>query len=179
MPTSPLPPRTVADVARINSDKSMGILAMVKSMSNQRESKSGHAIVDVELVDNSKSSPDMLASIMVSVFGKSKVDKLKPGATMVFFNLSIVCGGRGAKPTITHYANAIMQAVPEGVKTTELRENAEELSSATNTNKLTAEWAPSREARDVSGPQVLSCSAFLDFTTERPSAQLPPVCQIM
>ena len=65
------------------------------------------------------------------------------------------------------------------MKTTELREKAAELSSATNTKKLTAEWAPSREARDVSGPQVLSCSAFLDFTAERPAAQLPPLRQIM
>ena len=114
MPTSPLPPRNVADVARINSNKNMAILAMVKSVRNPRESKSGHTIADVELVDNSKSSPDKLASIMVSVFGKSRVDKLKPGATMVFFNLSIACGGRGAKPTVTHYANAIMQDAPEG-----------------------------------------------------------------
>ena len=32
MPTAPIPPRTVADVARINSNKNMDIIAMVKSI---------------------------------------------------------------------------------------------------------------------------------------------------
>ena len=77
MPTAPIPPRTVADVARINSNKNMDIIAMVKSMAKRRESKSGqYEIIDVELVDNSKSSDDKIATIMVSVFGKTKIDKL-------------------------------------------------------------------------------------------------------
>ena len=35
------------------------------------------------------------------------------------------------------------------------------------------------QKRDVSGPQALSCAAFLDFTTGNPDAALPLVSQIM
>ena len=39
----------------------------------------------------------------------------------------------------------------------ELGKKAADLSSATNTHKLTAKWAPSHEACDGSGSRVLSC----------------------
>ena len=53
-----------------------------------------------------------------------------------------------------------MQDPPEGAKTIEMRANTADLISAMDTNKLTAEWAPTGQARDVSGPQVLSCAGF-------------------
>ena len=74
MPTHPVPPSTVADVAKISSNRSLDILAVIKSISEKRMTKSGEQIVDVELVDNSLSSDGKIATIMVTVFGTSKVN---------------------------------------------------------------------------------------------------------
>ena len=53
------------------------------------------------------------------------------------------------------------------------------LVSADDTVQLSAqrEWGP-HEARDVSCPQPLSCTAFLDFTSGEPSADMPSVVQV-
>ena len=59
-----------------------------------------------------------------------------------------------------------------------LRDKQQDLAAATNTDKLTAVWAPNL-SRDVSGRQALSCAAFLDYTTETPEAVLPDVVQLM
>ena len=179
MPTHPVPPRSVADVARIQTNRSIDIIAIIKSMSGMRKSKTDQEIVDVELVDNSTNAPDRLATIVVSVFGAQKIAKLSIGATMAFFNLSVSCAGRAAKPTINHYPDELMVDPPPCEKTTELLANIADLSSATNTDKLTAVWAPSHEARDVSGVQPLSCAAFMDLTSEKPDADLPLVSQLM
>ena len=86
---------------------------MIKSVDNKRKSKAGEDIVDVELVDNSKkTTSDKLATIVVSVFGARKIQRLSEGATMAFFNLSVACGGRDGKPNITHYADEVIRPAP-------------------------------------------------------------------
>ena len=59
-----------------------------------------------------------------------------------------------------------------------MHQKAGDLTSAPNTEKLTHVWVP-KETRDVSGPQTLSCAAFLDYTTETPEADVPDVSQLM
>ncbi len=54
----------------------------------------------------------------------------------------------------------------------------EELSLARNTKSLTKDFVPT-VAKDVSGPQVLSCAAFLDYTQENPQASMPGIMQLM
>ena len=181
MPQHPVPPRSVAEVARITTNRSTDLIAVVKSVStNKRKSNSNEEIVDVELVDNSVTPTDKLATIVISVFGTKKIQELSDvvGTPMAFFNLSIACPGPGAKPTINHYDRELVMAAPECGKTVSLREKQKDLARATNTESLTAAWTPNL-ARDVSGPQPLSCTAFLDFTSECPEAPLPAVSQLM
>ena len=71
-----------------------------------------------------------------------------------------------------------MVPAPECEKTASLRAKQQDLAAATNTDKLTSVWTPNL-SRDVSGRQRLSCAAFLDYTTETPSAGLPEVMQLM
>jgi hypothetical protein len=146
----------------------------------KRKSKSDEEIVDVELLDNSMTKQDKLASIVVSVFGTGKVEQLKHavGKPMAFFNLSVVCAGRGSSPQINHYSDELMEPAPECEKTASLRAKQQDLAAATNTDKLTAVWTPNL-SRDVSGRQALSCAAFLDYTSETPEAALPEVVQLM
>ena len=181
MPKHPEPPRTVAEVSRINTNRSTDLIAMIKHVStNRRKTKSGEEVVDVELVDNSRSADGKLAAIVVSVFGTDKIQKLADaaGSPMAFFNLSVSCSGQGNKPTINHWGPELVVAAPECEKTKSLREKKEELASETNTDKLTADWV-GNQSRDVSGPQPLSCAAFLDYTSETPHAALPEVNQLM
>ena len=181
MPKHPVPPRSVADVARITTNRSTDLIAMIKEVSTQkRKSKSDEEIVDVELLDNSMTKQDKLASIVVSVFGTRKVEQLKHvvGKPMAFFNLSVVCAGRGCSPQINHYSDELMEPAPECEKTASLRAKQQDLAAATNTDKLTAVWTPNL-SRDVSGRQALSCAAFLDYTSETPEAALPEVVQLM
>ena len=58
-PKHPVPPRSVADVARIMTNRSTDLIAMIKDVSTQtRKNKSDEEIVDVELLDNSMTKPD-------------------------------------------------------------------------------------------------------------------------
>ena len=149
---------------------------MVKEVSEKRKTKSDEEVVDVELLDNSMTKPNKLASIVVSVFGTGKVEQLKNavGKPMAFFSQSVVCAGRGSSPQINHYNGELMEPAPECEKTASLRAKQQDLAAATNTDMLTALWTPNL-SRDVSGPQALSCAAFLDYTTETPAAPLPEV----
>ena len=77
-PKHPVPPRSVADVARITTNRCTDLIAMIKEVSTQtRKNKSDDDIVDGELLVNSMSKSDKLASIVVSVFGTDKVEQLK------------------------------------------------------------------------------------------------------
>ena len=107
MPPAPVPPTSVVDLTRITTNRSTDLIAVVKEVSAQtRKGKAEEPIVDVLLVDGTKASSGNLATIDVSVFGASKIDKLKAavGTPMAFFNLSISCEKRGEKPTLTHYS---------------------------------------------------------------------------
>ena len=177
----PVPPRSVADVARITTNRPTDLIAMIKAVSTEkRKTKSNEEVVDVELLDNSMTNHNKLASIVVSVFGAGKIEQLKHavGKPMAFFNQSVVCAGRGSSPQINHYSSELMEPAPECEKTASLRAKQQDLAAATNTDKLTAVWTP-RQSRDVSGRQALSCAAFLDYTTETPGAALPEVMQLM
>ena len=181
MPDRPVPPRTVADVSCITTNRSTDLIAMVKGIQGPvRQSKTGQDIVDVLLLDNSTTKSELLATIVVSVFGSDKVAEIQKslGKPLVFFNLTISCKGRDAKPSISHFANELMQPAPTCEKTDQLRQKETELSEAQNLEQLTSVWAPTA-TRDVAGPQTLSCAAFLDLTSETPKAQLPEVNQLM
>jgi len=181
MPSSPVPPLSVADVTRITTNRSTDLIAVVKQVqSRTRKSKKDELIVDIALVDTTMGSSGKLAEIEVSVFGASKIDELTAavGTPMAFFNLSVDCNQRGGKPKITHYSHEKIAPAPECTKTTELRQKAADLKAATDTEKLTQVWEPT-QSKDIGGPQTLSCAAFLDYTTETPQAAVPDVSQLM
>ena len=179
LPLCPVPPRTVAEVARITSAKSTDLLAIIKSCSKDiRTTKAGESVIDVELIDNTEHTQGKLATVKVSVFGAAKITGLKDkvGEAMVFFNLSVSC--TGGSTSVSHYANELVQPAPQCTKTEALLAQKDRLSTATNTESLTVDWVAG-SSRDVSGPQPLSCSAFLDFTCEAPNASMPQVVQLM
>ena len=174
--TYPVPPRTVAEAAGISDSRSTDLLAMVKSQTAPRPTKTG-VVADVELVDGSTMPDGKLASISVSVFGVSKLDLFRSSRNpMVFFNLSVKVQGRARE--IIHWPAERVFEAPECEKTTELRSSFDALRSETNTHAITTSWEPSEKKRDVSGMQPLSCCAFLDFTSESPEAKVPNIVQI-
>ena len=182
MPSSPEPPISVADVALITNTGSTDLIAVIKDVNDKtRTSKANELIADITLVDTTVGISGKVAVIDVSVFGKSKIEQLKAaiGTPMAFFNLSIACDKKGDKPKITHYAQEKIAPAPESRKTAELRQKGAELQAANDTEKLTQAWEPNDKARDVSGPQTLSCAAFLDYTTQTPEADVPEVSQLM
>ena len=62
-------------------------------------------------------------------------------------------------------------------KTDLLNTKMEELAAAVNMKSLTTGYASI--SQDVSGPQVLSCAAFLDYTRDNEHATIPDVVQVM
>ena len=174
----PVPPRTVADVARINSTKATDLLAFVKSVSQERTSKNGHHIADVVLLDDSKTDSVHLATVTVGVFGSDKISMLKEniGRPMVFFNLSVTYNS--GNTNINHYAGEVVVSAPDSAKTIMLASKRDDLASASLTQSITTVFV-SNVAKDVSGPQALSCAAFLDYTQENTCIQMPEVVQIM
>jgi len=179
MPQEPVPPRSVAEIARITHKRATDLLAIVKSISEQRNTKSGIPVADVELIDNSETTPGALATVKVSVFGGDKLSLLERnvGEPMVFFNLSVTCSG--GQMSVAHYADELCRDAPTCEKQEALSAAKSVLTEATNTTMLTTEWAPTQAARDVSGPTPLSCAAFLDFTAEMPDAGIPELVQVM
>ena len=181
-PEEPVPPHTVAEVSCITTNRSTYLIAVIKGVvENTRKSKKDEDIADVELVDNSLTETKFMATITVSVFGTEKIRQLTEavGTPMAFFNLSVTCKAPGTRPTIVHYDRELLVTAPRSAKTLLLREKQKELTDATNTESLTACWTPTSAATDVSGPQPLSCAAFMDFTAECATAPLPEVSQLM
>ena len=181
MPSSPAPSASVADVTRITTNRSIDVIAVIKEIDGRtRQSKTGEMIADIVLVDNTTVGSGKLALIDVRVFGATKIEQLTEavGTPMAFFNLSIACDKQSGKPKITHYSKDKIAPAPECQKTNELRQKGEELQNATDTEKLTQVWQPN-QTKDVSGPQPMSCAAFLDYTKETPQATVPDVNQIM
>ena len=124
-PRVPVPPRTVADIARIKTNKGSDLLAMVKEVTRERTNKNEETIADVTLIDDSELKKGRLATTVVNVWGKEKVELLKQhvGEPMMFFNLSIVvsnglvqnlCEGRewrnpGGHTTAQCFVSGILQ----------------------------------------------------------------------
>ena len=178
LPMYPVPPRSVAEISRITTNRATDLIAVVKSYQKERTNKNGQDILDVTLIDDSETEPGKLATVVVSLWGATKIAqvKTKKGEAMVFFNLSVSCSD--GKPQINHYADERAENAPPCEKTDALDGKKDVLTSATNTEQLTDVWAPQHTVRDVSGPQPLSCAAFLDFTSEAPQADMPSVVQL-
>ena len=181
MPDQAIPPRTVAEIAGITSRRAMDLIAIVKSVGEKRETRSGQVVADVALIDNSVTRDGTLATIRVAAFDAPQQSKLEflrahVGEPAVFFNLSV--NYADGQLSVQHYQSEEVQEAPDCEKTTALRAQKEELTSATEIHIMTSDWTP-QQPRDVSGLQPISCSAFLDFTTESPDAKMPSVVQVM
>ena len=180
IPLAPVPPRTVGETAKVTTNKTQNLLAVVKAATNKRTTKDGMDIIDAVLIDDSKAETGELATVFVSVWGHQKVDLIEKnvGKPLAFFNLTIKM--HAGKRHVSHYAEALLLAAPDSEKTTHLLAQASTLTAATNTVQLSSEkeWHP-QESPDVSGPQPLCCAAFLDLTAEEPAAaNMPSVVQI-
>ena len=180
IPLAPVPPRTVGETAKVTTNKTQDLLAVVKAATNKRTTKDGIDIIDAVLIDDSKAETGELATVLVSVWGDQKVDLIEKnvGKPLAFFNLTIKmdAGNR----VVNHYPEALLLAAPDSEKTKHLLAQASTLTAATNTVQLSSEkeWHP-HESPDVSGPQPLCCAAFLDLTAEEPAAaNMPSVVQI-
>ena len=173
----PVPPRTVADVAGINTPKTTDLLAFIKVIGPERTTANGHQVAHVQLLDDSKIGQE-LAIVTVGVFGKDKLTLLKQhiGSPMVFFNLSVSCSQGSI--VINHYENDVVVPAPACDKTSHLKTKEQQLANALNVKSLTTEFTP-HAAKDVSGPQALSCAAFLDYARDNPAASVPDVMQLM
>ena len=114
LPTHPVPPRTVADLAVITTNRSTDLLAVIKEASELRLSSKGVPIVDVTLIDGSTlptgstagaSQPGAAkATIVVSVWGVDKAKQMQAhvGDAMEFFGLAVSM--KEGKKQINHFA---------------------------------------------------------------------------
>ena len=180
IPVAPVPPRTVGETAKVTTNKTQDLLAVVKAARNKRTTRDGIDIIDAVLIDDSKAETGELATVLVSVWGDQKVDLIEKnvGKPLAFFNLTIKMNA--SNRLVNHYAEALLLAAPDSEKTKHLLAEASTLTAATNTVQLSSEkeWHP-HESPDVSGPQPLCCAAFLDLTAEEPAAaNMPSVVQI-
>ena len=180
MPLAPVPPRTVAETAKVTTNKAQDLLALVKAATNKRTTKDGTGIIDAVLIDDSKAESGELATVMVSVWSNEKVHLVEHnvGKPLAFFNLMVkmAVGNR----VVNHYADAPLLGAPDSTKTIHLNAHASTLTDALKTLQLTSEkeWH-SGNTPDVSGPQPLCCAAFLDLTADEPkAANMPTVVQL-
>ena len=81
--------------------------------------------------------------------------------------------------TVNSWGDSMIREAVNCSKTMFLQDNASQLSEETNTDLLSdvAPFNPT-EKRDVSGPQTLSCAAFLDYTAQDTRADMPEVLQV-
>ena len=73
VPLKPVPPRTVGDTAKVNTNKTQDLLAVVKAATNKRTTREGIDIIDAVLIGDSKAETGKLATVLVSVWGNRKV----------------------------------------------------------------------------------------------------------
>ena len=78
---------------------------------------------------------------------------------------------------INHYKSDGVTLPPACDKTELLKTKTEELAAAVNIKSLTTGFSINN--RDVSGPQVLSCAALVDYTRDNEHAIIPDVVQVM
>ena len=112
------------------------MLATVKEVTRERTNKNEQTIADVTLIDDSELKQGRLATAVVNVWGKEKVELLKEnvGEPMVFFNLSIVVANGHAD--INHYAADVVTQPPACSKTEALTNKNAELMAALNKPRL-------------------------------------------
>ena len=124
MPDHPVPPCSVADVARIITNKATDLTAVIKSVGRERQSKNGTDIADVQLIDDSVVASGQHATVTVGVFGKTKIATLKSniGHPMVFFNLSVSCAGEDTN--INHYMEELLTTALESEKASLLQDKS-------------------------------------------------------
>ena len=117
LPMYPVPPRSVAEISRLTTNGATDLIAVVKGYQKERTNKNGQEILDVTLIDDSETVPGKLATIVVSLWGQTKIAqvKTKKGEAMVFFNLSVSCSD--GKPQINHYADERAENAPPCEKT--------------------------------------------------------------
>ena len=180
IPLAPVPPRTVGETAKVTTNKTQDLFAVVKAATNKRTTRDGNDIIDAVLIDDSRAETGDLATALVSVWGDQKVDLIEKnvGKPLAFFNLTIKMDGGNI--IVNHYPEALLLAAPECEKTKHLLAETQTLTAATNIVQLSSEreWHP-HESPDVSGPQPLCCAAFVDLTAEEPAAaNMPSVVQI-
>ena len=68
-----MPPRTVGETAKVTTNKTQDLLAVVKAATNKRTTRDGIDIIDAVLIDDSKAETGELATVLVSVWGDQKV----------------------------------------------------------------------------------------------------------
>ena len=173
---SPVPPRTVAETSQVSSTRHQDLLALVAKVDTKRQTKRGD-VMDVTVMDGSESAPGSYAQVKIAVMGKEKQDMVSRniGKPLVFLNLACKVGD-GSKQ-YTSWEQGIVQLPPVCDKTTKLIATAESLQAATNVKMLTN--YNSKASVDVSGPQPLSASALLAYSSQNASANLPSVQQLM
>jgi len=169
-----VPPRTVAETSQITSTRNQDLLAIVTGVEPIRHTKRGD-VLDVTLMDGSEDSPGVYAKVRVSVWGDTKQSMVALGKPLVFFNLA--CKVDQESKQFNHWEDSLLCEAPECDKRTRLEKDSDTMRNATNSVMLTR-FTP-RTSMDVSGPQTLAASAFLDYTSQNPNANLPTVMQIM
>ena len=169
-----VPLRTVAETANITSTRNQDLMGIVTDVSDVRQTKSGD-VMDATIMDASQDSAGVYIKVLVSVFGSSKHRLVTIGKALVFFNLA--CKVEGDSKQYTHWENALLCEAPPCDKHTKLTEDFDKLKNAANTNMLT-NYTPTHSI-DVSGPQQIGTTAFLDYTAQNPDANMPEVSQIM
>ena len=99
LPEHLIPPRSVAEVSCITTKRSTDLIAVVKDVNTDRmrKSKNDEDIVDIVLVDNSLTAGDKLATIVVSVFGSTKIPEPRGAPQPACFDQRVrereSCGG--------------------------------------------------------------------------------------
>jgi len=177
LPATAVPPRTVADTAAISSTRSTDIIAVVKNISDTRLTKTKKSVATVELIDGSKSKQGKVATVSIGLFGLEKIAFVKENRAqpLVFFNLQIKCERKATE--INHWEDAKVKVAPDSERTRNLQTTYQELQDKTDTQTLTTA-THTHVPKDVSGPQPLSVCAFLDFTSESPQANMPPIVDV-
>ena len=171
-----VPPRTIADIDKIRTNKATDVLAYLKTLTSTRACHNGQEVADGILVDDSEKASGNVA-VSVAFFGGAKIEFLRQqvGKAVVCMNLKVQV--KDGKREIVHWASENVYEAPACVKTQTLTEKAGALQGAA-VKMLTTEWEPSFDKKDISGPQHEFCCAGLDFAAECPTATVPEVVQI-